>query len=1668
MHSLSASDPAAHNKQRVADARERQAPHAARPRLRTRYRPGAEGAKANTMNDEPPPMLPGVGALDALAAAAAAHAPPKRARSNVGLNAVAEAAAAAAAADQNRAEKLRTPLPLALGRSDIMQTAQSHQQHAATLASISEWAPPSQAPLPPMQAPPAMGYDAHHGRLWPQTLYAHHVDQHEPLPHISAARDAPRGHQTLTPLAWQPQQPFVYSHVIPPLSAHHQAESGHSSGLRHSPLVPAGPHAQEPDHFMSRSAAFKLPPVIARPEAPRRASERDEVDARQRLSSSSQLSQEPLKPLPSAELDVIAHERMESPSRVSKPEPGFNNGDEHRHRGGACSPLPPMLISPPEPESALSAVASVAAAAAPLPSNTSTTLGLPSAPLDALADVALHAMVATPIRTTASRDDLEDLGSGKSEDQRMLEPLRLPSPDACTEETASRQKQADPVAESEPTWREPRPTARHEQEVKHDAFQIRPEKSKARGEPSRPKNPPSKASDGKKKRKSGKDETDASVDGDEITRCPCGSTENSQYMVACDECKTWQHFKCMGLRRRGDVAPDKKYYCHICRPHEMRSNCIAHPRYKEKAQSRDRDRIKDLDPALSGVKPLELRRLFSADLKAHRLSAEGFLYDELFRRYAGLFRNQFGKDKQSVIEGLTVVTEFARIDVQSRLESVLLRMRGGTSRINSAGVNENIGVVGASADVAGVSDASPVSRPVASPASRVSPMSLRDDGADVGRLARASGEALSPRKDVSMTGSDAHAEQQGKGKRSTAKAGSKRPRSTSVLNAAAPEERHGGAGDEALAGGDTDDMAANGRSMSREDKKLFHIMRMFKKLEEQERGKKKPRTASAHDSPKQCNGDNQGGHPSPVHGSGDLKASGDTDAVADKILLDPAAGAGESGGHRPTNAGLDVGGNASPKFNDVQKQVDPEASDGRALSPGVHEDNPTSESMADVREVPVINPVPSRDKPRADDRDRSAGEHKKSAKAIDVPKIGLVAASSRDRKGRRVSDSAITPRPVRSALVSARRSSGKGSAPSTSARPTEECQPIDPVLLIRVHVPGPSVLRSQLVPVTRRSRLENEAAEEEVREELSHVPPRSLKKEWLRTAAMEATTQIDAGALPSKKRWVKEEDVQRSQANTESVQEQETEKNTPVSSTAAQSALNLDLEPDGVCVSMVVVSERDSLPDQGKKLEVSLVQGKASAAQPAPHLAKHDDENVLGTGGVGSGPGRFDDAIRCVIVKSRTGAKANCLKKRVAMFCTESGPAAKTSAPSPGTPNARVHRAGGEPRQPSVSSPILSLRSAPLPPRSPEMPLAFSARKQPSSLGHSGEPSSATVASGGLRENSNSSSGARMPSPLLKKRCTAFLKSGEKGSTLAGSKSAESALDGKDGKLGSASKSESQAASPHPEQSPSPLRSRVLQSSPPAGSPQSSSGSQVVPKSAPPLDVKASGARIPRVGIPRSAPAVSLPKAVASVAGASQHDAKNDLDALPVSMNSVPLVPRFRVSPLSSPTASGKAGSVGMRSLTSTPPPPASSQGKPTSSPNWRPAYRFGNGGGRGNHHVNGSVRNSYPPAKLVGFGSKRNPPVTPSPGNGRLSDSPVDCAGVKSFSGKGAIAASKPGNSGEASPTPSAAAALSAWSSFRQQNGWSQNGGGNIDPNAANPTGSGGASSNSKRRQRG
>ncbi|CDF37186.1 unnamed protein product [Chondrus crispus] len=274
----------------------------------------------------------------------------------------------------------------------------------------------------------------------------------------------------------------------------------------------------------------------------------------------------------------------------------------------------------------------------------------------------------------------------------------------------------------------------------------------------------------------------------EQTVCPCGSEESSGLMIACDECNTWQHSECMGI---GENSKVQKYYCDRCRPEEIRPNCVAQRKYKERVLAREkaiREPTKEFDSILVGIKPLELRKHFAIDLKEKstgRQPSKG----EVFYRFATLLRSPFGKYRQSVIEGIVLLLEIPRAEVVARLDALLKRLRTKNGDKTGEEHSENI-------------NARTQSHGRTNPQKRQRPISGVLDQADAMQNMRVDlgnpGDAIT---DHDMTSAE----------------------------------------------------HATSRAMSREERKLQQTMKLFARLEEEEqreRGKKKPRMGEAGGSPK--------------------------------------------------------------------------------------------------------------------------------------------------------------------------------------------------------------------------------------------------------------------------------------------------------------------------------------------------------------------------------------------------------------------------------------------------------------------------------------------------------------------------------------------------------------------------------------------------------------------------------------------------------------------------------------------------------------------------------------------------------------------------------------------------------------------------------------------------
>lgn len=690
------------------------------------------------------------------------------------------------------------------------------------------------------------------------------------------------------------------------------------------------------------------------------------------------------------------------------------------------------------------------------------------------------------------------------------------------------------------------------------------------------------------------DDNESGADS-EVTRCPCGSTASAGFMMACDQCNTWQHSKCMGFRRRSDV-PDK-YFCNVCRPEDMRQSCVAHPKYRERALARERegrDRGKEFDPILSGVKPLELRGHFAADLKARRDGAKLPPHRDMILRYASLYRNQFGKDRQSVIEGLVVVTTLQRADVVEHLEAAIRKLRNSS----------------ASGDIS-------------------------SEDAPERRLSGSAVSADSGAADIGQTRSHGHGRGLNQHKRA-------RPRSLVLDSPDAVPAMHGDVTTNGSNGCSAQEDAehnavdfATARNMSREDRKLQEIMRMFAKMEERDR--KKPRTGEPGVSPRM----------------GSL-------------------GSPTVNGSNCANTGPKLGRASSPHT----PPGNPVAPQSRAAS-GEPRRGPTatfaaerpskSGSAALNGTLGPTSTVHSPKRERHRERSDRNGHRRREARSL------TAAAGSAASRRRGLLDKERRP----------------GTSGSLAARPTastklEDMEKLDPVLAIRVVAPGPSVLGSSLVPMSRRSSLDRKAIEAEAAaREQARLPngTRCNRKRWLLDAADKRKDGLDeeqllqrvASGVPPRYPLKKRVTLNAATPTAPTMKSDLTKDGASAKgeTNVGESALEKKEAVHAVSmVSMVVVSERNSLPDQGKQLEASRL------ILPA----------VMDTESVAA-------------IRDRTGVRADCLRKRAHMLLGDERPEPNTapalSVPAPSTPKGGSRSTATSPKTQSPRAETISAMQTP-------------------------------------------------------------------------------------------------------------------------------------------------------------------------------------------------------------------------------------------------------------------------------------------------------------------------------------------------------------------------------------
>ncbi|KAI0563386.1 PHD finger protein [Gracilaria domingensis] len=604
------------------------------------------------------------------------------------------------------------------------------------------------------------------------------------------------------------------------------------------------------------------------------------------------------------------------------------------------------------------------------------------------------------------------------------------------------------------------------------------------------------------------DEDEEGNSGTEVTRCPCGSKENSGIMIACDQCDTWQHGKCMGFRRNADLP--ERYFCHICRPDQVRPNCIAHPKYKERC-GRDREgkdsRAVEAESLLANIRPTELRKVFMSDLRNRKSPVRS--RTDVFNRYASLFKTQFPKNRQAVVEGLSVILDLTRSEASERLESALKRSR-----------------------------------------------SERPQEDDVDRKRNCVGNELD------------HTEPSNRNAGSGRTHGQKRVRSSIHDGAEGGTVRHDTSHVES---GVEIDLNSDSRGMSREERKLQQTMKLFARMEERERERKRPRTSEQGSSPR-------------TSPPGRLKASRSGSQVrgsASKSNVSPSA---------PENE--EVGVKAA--VSDVRQQQRSAESKQKRHVP---------EPMVPIPSEPkqLQKPQPLQSQPDAE----QAGTNYKMS---NTARTGGEPARDigRREKDSRSKDRIETPVPNRKDSVSpdshnfgnrrrkhmftekVRSNENKRRRTGSSIKDIDKRlsiekefpEPEKPVDL-GVYVVGPSVLGSKTLTRERVSRMEREHTGDKEANNEDENKPRTLnsnRKEWLlmkeRRITLNKSVGIEPEMSPVKKRVLTERRINE-------IEEEERRANdeTGKDETAA------DQVPPTVSVSMVVVSEKRSLPDNGQILE---------------------------------------------------------------------------------------------------------------------------------------------------------------------------------------------------------------------------------------------------------------------------------------------------------------------------------------------------------------------------------------------------------------------------------------------------------------------------------------------------
>lgn len=144
--------------------------------------------------------------------------------------------------------------------------------------------------------------------------------------------------------------------------------------------------------------------------------------------------------------------------------------------------------------------------------------------------------------------------------------------------------------------------------------------------------------------------------GDYVTRCNCGLQHTDDFMIECDQCKVWQHCKCMGITS----PPPKVYKCEICDPRTLKLTHLEARSLQQKflaRKRRRRERRKKKQAKQSDEKPKKKNNKKSAKPKksSNDRSAKKFVESNTYeysRTVATMARKQPDSSNISLIDAV--------------------------------------------------------------------------------------------------------------------------------------------------------------------------------------------------------------------------------------------------------------------------------------------------------------------------------------------------------------------------------------------------------------------------------------------------------------------------------------------------------------------------------------------------------------------------------------------------------------------------------------------------------------------------------------------------------------------------------------------------------------------------------------------------------------------------------------------------------------------------------------------------------------------------------------------------------------------------------------------------------------------------------------------------------